>query len=365
MRFSIGRGFFGAALALGALSLAPPAVAQQTAAVQGMITDIASGAPIADARVTIAGTVLQSTTNVLGNYRIAGIPAGNVSVQVRRIGYKTLTAAVTLAEGQEFTGNYALNASVVQLEEIVVTGTAGDQRSRAQAATVAVLDVAGLRQVQPTPDVGSDLQSRIPGVSVTSASGSSGTSAQIRVRGAASISLSNEPLLYVDGVRVTAQGAPQWFTGGQSYDRLNDIEPDDIESIEIVKGPAAATLYGADASAGVIQIITKRGRPGTGKFTQSLSFDYNAINRNFTPRTNFGLCSPGSVADTLRVLCYGKAVNTLVSDNPLLREHAFRTGQMVGVNWSGRGGGQHYGYYSSLNHDKEKGDLPNNGLDPT
>src|SRR2546430_4785019 len=159
MRFSIGRGFFGAALALGALSLAPPAVAQQTAAVQGMITDIASGAPIADARVTIVGTVLQSTTNVLGNYRITGIPAGNVSVQVRRIGYKTLTAAVTLAEGQEFTGNYALNASVVQLEEIVVTGTAGDQRARSQAAQVAVLDVAGVRQGRPAPPPAAGFQS--------------------------------------------------------------------------------------------------------------------------------------------------------------------------------------------------------------
>jgi len=363
MRFSIGRGFFGAALALGALSLAPPAVAQQTAAVQGMITDIASGAPIADARVTIVGTVLQSTTNVLGNYRITGIPAGNVSVQVRRIGYKTLTAAVTLAEGQEFTGNYALNASVVQLEEIVVTGTAGDQRARSQAAQVAVLDVAGLRQVQPTPTVASDLQSRIPGVSVTAASGSSGASTQIRVRGASSISLSNEPLLYVDGVRVTAQGAPQFFTGGQSYDRLNDIEPDDIESIELVKGPAAATLYGADASAGVIQVITKRGRPGSGKFSQSVSVDYNAINKNFTPRTNYGRCSPAQVADTNRILCFKQPAGTLVSDNPLLRQGAFRTGQTVGLNWSGRGGGQNYGYYTSLNRETENGVLPNNGFD--
>src|SRR2546422_1888408 len=162
MRFSIGRGFFGAALALGALSLAPPAVAQQTAAVQGMITDIASGAPIADARVTIVGTVLQSTTNVLGNYRITGIPAGNVSVQVRRIGYKTLTAAVTLAEGQGFTGNYALNASVVQLEEIVVTGTAGDQRARSQAAQGAVLDVAGRGEVGTTPTLPGGFQAGHP-----------------------------------------------------------------------------------------------------------------------------------------------------------------------------------------------------------
>jgi TonB-linked SusC/RagA family outer membrane protein len=362
MRFAIGR-TISAALALGALWLAPPLAAQQTATVQGTITDAASGAPIADVRVLVAGTTLQSTTNVLGNYRITGIQAGNVRLEIRRIGYKTLTTPVTLAEAQEFTGNYALNASVVQLEEIVVTGTAGDQRARSQPAQVAVLDVAGLRQVQPTPSVASDLQSRIPGVSVTAASGSSGASSQIRVRGAASISLSNEPLLYVDGVRVTAQGAPQFFTGGQSYDRLNDIEPDDIESIEIVKGPAAATLYGADASAGVIQVITKRGRPGASKFTQSVSVDYNAINRNFTPRTNYGRCTAAQVADTNRVLCSGQPVGTLVSDNPLLRENAFRTGQTKGVNWSGRGGGQNYGYYTSLNSESEDGVLPNNGFD--
>src|SRR2546425_9249743 len=164
MRFSIGRGFFGAALALGALSLAPAAVAQQTAAVQGTITDVASGAPIADARVTIAGTVLQSTTNVLGSYRISGIPAGNVSVQIRRIGYKTLTAAVTLAAGQEFTGNYALNASVVQLEEIVVTGQAGDQRARSQAAQGAGLDLAGVRGGGTPPPHPGGFETRDSGV---------------------------------------------------------------------------------------------------------------------------------------------------------------------------------------------------------
>ena len=107
-----------------------------------------------------------------------------------------------------------------------------------------------------------------------------------------------------------------------------------------MKGPAAATLYGADASAGVIQVITKRGRPGSGKFTQSLSVDYNSIDKNFTPRTNYGRCSAGNVADSTRVLCYQQPVNTLVSDNPLLREHAFQTGEMLVVNWSGRGGEQ-------------------------
>src|SRR2546425_69703 len=263
MRFTIGRANIGAVLALGALLVAPPLLAQQTAAVQGTVTDGASGAPISGAVVAVVGTTFQGVTNVLGNYRIAGVPAGAIT---------------------------------------------------------------------------------------------------IRVRGASSISLSNEPLVYIDGIRVNSQGAPQFFTGGQSYERLNDLEPGDIESVELVKGPAAATLYGADASPGVIQIITKRGRPGTGKFTQSVNFDYNSIDRNFTPRTNYGRCTAAQVADTNRALCFGQPVGTLVSDNPLLRQNAFRTGQMVGVNWSGRGGGQNYGYYTSLNRENEDGVLPNNGF---
>jgi TonB-linked SusC/RagA family outer membrane protein len=364
MRFTIGRANIGAVLALGALLVAPPLLAaQQGASVQGTVTDAASGSAISGAIVSIAGSRLQGVTNVLGYYRIPAVPAGAVTVQVHRIGYRTLATPVTLADGQAFTGDYQLTASVVQLEEIVVTGTAGQLERRAQAGTVSTVSVADLAAVAPINTATDALRARTPGVSVTSASGSSGASNQIRIRGAASISLSNEPLLFIDGIRVTSQGAPQWFTGGQSYERLNDLEPGDIESMEIVKGPAAATLYGADATAGVIQIITKRGRPGAGRFTQTVGFDYNSIDRNFEPRTNFGRCSAANVANPNNLLCSGQAVGTLVSDNPLLRQNAFRTGENIGVNWSGRGGGANYGYYTSLNRENEKGVLPNNGFD--
>ena len=138
MRFTIGRANIGAVLALGALLVAPPLLAaQQTATVQGTVTDGASGAPISGAIVSIAGSSLQGITNVLGNYRIAGIPAGAVTIQVRRIGFKTLSTPVMLAEGQEFTGNYALVGSVLLLDEVVVTGTAGKQERKAQAEAAA------------------------------------------------------------------------------------------------------------------------------------------------------------------------------------------------------------------------------------
>jgi TonB-linked SusC/RagA family outer membrane protein len=337
--------------------------AAQTATVQGTVVDGASGAPIADARVAIVGTMLQAVTNLRGAYRITGVEPGSVVIQVRRIGYRTADVPVTLGAGQEYTGDFRLTASVVMLEEVVVTGTAGELARRAQAATVSNIDVSSLKDVAPITNVQDALQSRLPGVSVTSASGSSGTSNQIRVRGASSISLSNEPVLIIDGIRVASGGGTQWFTGGQLYERLNDLDPDDIESIELVKGPAAATLYGADASTGVIQIITKRGRPGSGRFSQSASIGYSSIDRNFEPRTNYARCTAGNVADTNNVLCSGQPVGTLVSDNPLLREGAFRTGQAVEVGWNGRGGGANYGYYTSLNHETEDGVLPNNAFE--
>ena len=119
---------------------------------------------------------------------------------------------------------------------------------------------------------------------VTEGSGTTGGATRVLMRGAASISLSNQPLVFIDGVRmdggfrglfnVSGSGAS---TSGQAPSTMNDLNPNDIESIEIVKGPAAATLYGADASAGVIQIITKKGRVGSRSFNQDLTLEYNKL----------------------------------------------------------------------------------------
>ncbi|MEP6765945.1 MAG: TonB-dependent receptor, partial [Gemmatimonadaceae bacterium] len=148
---------------------------------------------------------------------------------------------------------------------------------------------------------------------------------------------------------------------GQAYDRMNDINPEEIESIEVVKGPAAATLYGADASAGVIQIITKKGRMGSNKFSQSVRIETGTSDVNYTPPDNYGICTATLVATTsTNPLCRGLAVGALVHDNPLLRVGAFRNGSDLLLNWNGSGGGQNYGYNLSFGSDKTQGSLPNN-----
>jgi TonB-dependent SusC/RagA subfamily outer membrane receptor len=200
-------------------------------------------------------------------------------------------------------------------------------------------------------------------VSVTTASGTSGAFSSIRIRGGASISLSNEPLIYVDGVQIASGSGNMFGVGGQSTGRLSELNPQDIENVEIVKGPAAATLYGANASAGVIQIFTKKGRQGS-RFTQTYSVDYANLDPNFDPPSNFAFCTTALIASTsANPLCRNQTTTTLVSDNPLERQHAFRTGHSSDVQWTGRGGGNNFGYYASLNYGKDYGTTPNNGFD--
>lgn len=348
------------ALALAA-ALADPVQAQQsTGSVSGRVTDRASGAGLVDARVLLVGTALETTTNERGEYRLVNVRAGRAQLSVLRLGYRAGSDTVVIAAGQNVTRDFALTATLTTLSDVVVTGTVGNQERKAQSATVSSVSATEIKAAAAISTVNEMLQSRVAGVSVNGASGQAGSSRSIRVRGPASISLSNRPLVFVDGIRVV-EASSNIGTGGQITDRMNDLNPDDIESIEVVKGPAAATLYGADASTGVIQIITKKGRLGSNSFQQTLRTEYGMVDRAYDPPSNYGLCTTALVAATsVNPLCRGKAVGTLVSDNPLLRTDAFRQGSDLLLGWSGRGGGQNYGYFISAGVDRNLGVLPNN-----
>ncbi len=351
-----------ALLAALGLILAAPGSAQQAGIVTGRVTDTRSGAPVSSAQVFVVDTQLGTLTDAEGNYRIANVGAGQRQIRVINIGFRSETQTVSVVPGQTARADFQLAVSAIALDEIIVTGTAGRQDRRAQAASVSSVSAATIREVAPVSNVASLLQARTTGVSISSASGTSGGGQRIRLRGSASISLSNEPLLIIDGVRADNRVRQIYNVGGQATSRLNDINPDDIESIEIVKGPAAATLYGADASAGVIQIRTKRGQSGAG-FTQTISYEQAVIQNVWDPPSNWASCSASAVANPTSKLCYGQAPGTLVSDNPLERYGVFKDGDLKTLNWSGRGGGQAYGYYLSFSGEQEQGILPNNSYD--
>ena len=359
--------------AFGLVMLPPTAVKADSATVTGRVTS-ESGTAVSAAIVAIPSLRLSATTNDAGVYRIQ-VPAdrfvaGPDTLRVTRLGYRPTTARFTLAPGR-VTVDVVLASQAVSLEQVVVTGTAGNQERRAQAAVVATIDASEVVREAPVTSVTQLLSARVPGVSVTDGSGTTGSATRVLIRGAASISLSNQPLVFIDGVRVDGGFRAPFnvsgsgtATSGQAPSTMNDLNPNDIESIEIVKGPAAATLYGADASAGVIQIITKKGRVGSRAFNQDLTVEYDQIQPNFTVPTNYATCNTQALIGptSTNPLCRGQALNTIVSDNPAERMNAFRNGWMGSGQYSVRGGGDTYGFYASGGVTNEQGSTINNTL---
>ncbi len=356
--------WFIAALLMAVAALPSLGSAQTRGTISGQVTDTSDGQPLANVQIFVQGTSLGTLSNADGNFTIREVPPGQHQVRANRLGYSGGDEIVTVIAGETATVNFGLSPSAVALEEIVVTGTAGAVERRAQPAVVATINAAEEVEQGTSSNLSQLLTAQVPGVQVTASSGVSGTAQQIRIRGASSITLSNEPLIFIDGIRANSRTMTDINIGGQGVSRLFDINPEDIQSIEIVKGPAAATLYGADASAGVIQIFTKQGRPGSNRFTQNISLEYNNIDPNFTPPANFGACSEEAVeAGSGVALCQGQAVGTVISDNPLVRNDAFEDGHLRSLGYSGRGGGENYGYFVSLGYDDEEGTLPNNSLE--
>jgi len=286
-----------------ALLLIPAAAFAQNTTLTGYVRSDAQ-APVPGAVVSIPALQINSVTNDYGQFLII-IPADMVSGQqvtlvASSIGYSEAEVVVTLTPGT-VTQNIILPTDAIALDEIIVTGTAGRTERRAQSAQVATINTSRITKVAPVTSVTGILQGRTPGLMIRNESGSAGTDSTIRIRGISSMTLGNDPLIFIDGIKADGGHSTAYWTGGQEGSRINDIKPEDIESIEIIKGPAAATLYGSDAVAGVINIITKKGRAGSG-FTQTINLEYGRSDPNFTPPANWGTCSASSLTRLDRLL---------------------------------------------------------------
>jgi len=236
----------------------------QTGRITGQVTDTAGGRPIAGVEIIVVGvgerTQVGVRTDAAGKYTLGTAPVGSVQLRARALGYAPKDRTVTVTAGQAVTADFALSQRSIQLDQVVVTGTGGAVERRAVGNVIESINASDVLKTSAPRSVEQLIGARTPGVMVLPATGQVGTGAQIRVRSVGSLSLSTDPIVYIDGVRMDAnpaQGPGQ--RGGAGASRLNDINPEDIESIEIIKGPAAATLYGTEASNGVVQIITKRG----------------------------------------------------------------------------------------------------------
>ncbi|MGQ0561052.1 MAG: SusC/RagA family TonB-linked outer membrane protein [Gemmatimonadota bacterium] len=239
---------------------AAPAQAQESA-LSGVVRDQTTGRPIARALVNIVGSDLFAETGTDGQYRFRAVPPGQRELRASALGFAPQNRTVVIAAGTPAKADFALQIAALRLDELVVTAT-GEQAKREVGHAIARIDAAELTQTQPIANMNDLLVARTPGVTVTPGN-LTGAEARVRIRGNNSLSLSNDPVYYIDGIRMeSASGSSSIGIGGTSISRVNDLNPEELESIEFVKGPAASTLYGTDAANGVIVIKTKRGRAG-------------------------------------------------------------------------------------------------------
>lgn len=267
------------ALLAGLLALWLPENARAQQGTAGAITvsvvDSSTQRPVEAARVFLAGTNIGGQTGADGKVSIRPVEAGVYTVRILRVGYAEASRRVTVTAGGTATIDVTLGTVSINLAAVVTTAT-GETRRKEIGNATANIDVTKALEAAPVSNLNDLLNSRAPGVTVTSGT-QTGTGARIRIRGINSVSLDNEPIWIIDGVRMTSNnasfstptgnGAGGGQTGGNNPSRVGDLNPEEIESIEIVKGPSAATLYGTDAANGVILVTTKRGRSGAARWT--------------------------------------------------------------------------------------------------
>jgi TonB-dependent starch-binding outer membrane protein SusC len=348
------------------MGLAPFGLAAQAQVgrVQGKISDAANGAPISDVQVIVTGSALINgntggLSRATGAFVIINVPAGTYELKAEKIGYATFTKQITVAAGGIVDETITLSQAALGLDEIIVTGTAGAAKRREVGNQVATISPADLPE-RPT-SVMSMLQAQAPGmdVSTTGGGGEIGEGFSITLRGTNQIGgAGSQPVIFIDGVRIFSSGLPTTGTPDLSTNSSNTrpnplgmINPNDIERIEVISGPAASTLYGTEAAGGVIQVFTKKGtsRAPTWSLDSSVGTLWNQA---------FGM----NGLDYLHLepwMCSGPFECGL-----FMRERHGLVGAPTTLNQSlsVRGGGQALQYFISGGFDNEQGNTPKDYL---
>src|SRR5687767_6368060 len=268
-----------AAIVVAALSA--PETGSAQGSVTGTVTNKQTGQPIQGAQVFLQNTRYGSLSDQQGRFVIAAVPPGTYAATVQFLGFaEQRQANVVVRTGQAATVNFQLEQTVLTLQEVVVTGTTDPMSGLKMPVTVAKLGKDQL-QVPSTNGVLASIQGKVAGASVIRSSGQPGQSVQIMFRSPTRSEGSNEPLIVIDGVVI----ARSLWTGNAS----SDFESLDIESIEVIKGAAAASLYGSRAASGVISITTARGKDqpkGTTRITTKTELGTSYLGREFPLSTH-------------------------------------------------------------------------------
>lgn len=349
-----------AALALALLAGLPrPAVAQEPYTLRGTVVDAASQEPLPNVTVVLRGSGLQTRTGAAGEYSLtARVPAGTYTLQFALLGRRAETRTVTLGEGRVVdVGPVPLAADAIELDALVVTGTGAPTERRALGNTIATVPGEEVAEAPGAQTIDQALQGKVLGAVISENSGQPGGGVSIRLRGTSSILGGAEPLIVIDGVIVdnnsealVGLGANANRGGAALSNRLADLSPDDVERVEVIKGAAAAALYGSRANNGVIQIFTRRGSQGAPQISLSTSVEVSR-----TPeRYDLNMSPFAGTAD----VAFGDAA--AVGD-PIerfdLQDEIFRTGVGTNTQLSVSGGAEGTSYYLSGSYRDDQGTL--------
>jgi TonB-linked SusC/RagA family outer membrane protein len=312
--------------------------------------------------VRVESTGRGAVTGDSGQYRIANVPPGTYTLTVRRLGFTQAKQSVVVTSGGTATVDVALEPAPTALDEVVTTAT-GEQRVRELGHVVGRINADSLVREAPVSNISELLNGRVPGLQVFQTSGTVGGEVSLRVRSDNSINLNNEPIVIVDGMRYTSNSDHSRVVSPFNVEptsRLNDLNPNDIESIEVVKGPSAATLYGTDAANGVIVITTKAGRPGPARWNAYARAGLTEIPTHRHPDSYWGWGSTTSSC-TLRNRALGNCAQDSVTaipnplNDPELTIFGVKPRWEYGANVSG--GREDLRYYFSADFEDATGPL--------
>lgn len=330
------------ALAVAMLLAVPTGLSAQDGpgGVRGQVVEARTGVPIVGAQVLLQGTTRGAVTGKDGRFQVGQLQPGAYRVEVRSIGYRSAMAEVRVVPETYTNQDFELRVTAVPLDEVVVTGQPGAVARRKVATSVATVDGLELENA-PLNTFSEFLQGRVPGVTVLPSGGMPGQGSRVVLRGLGSLQRVTQPVIYIDGIRIDNSGGTfmdQTSFGGHSWMGLDDINPEDIERVEIVRGASAANLYGSEAAGGVIQVFTKQGHAGLQSFY--MKSEFGSVS---TPREWWDLGGGSSLVDEF--------YDRYVSSGAQHRQHV-----------SVRGAVDRFSYYASGTHRKLDGVLPNTGM---
>ncbi|MEK7401915.1 MAG: SusC/RagA family TonB-linked outer membrane protein [Gemmatimonadota bacterium] len=350
----------------GVLVVASQLAAQDVGSVSGRVVDSTTNQPLANVSVAVEGTDRRAVSGSDGTYLITAVPVGSYRVRARRLSYVSQLRDVTVTAGGSATADFAMAAQAAMLSEVVVTGY-GTQRREAISGSVSTIN-ASAANVGLITNASQMLQGRVTGVSLTANNGEPGAGVQLRIRGGTSISASNEPLYVVDGVPLQNEEATPGAAGIANIspqlarNPLNSINPNDIESITILKDASATAIYGSRGANGVVLINTKRVAGGGGQMeyetyvstssaTKSLGLASGAQYRSYVQ----GRVAAGQLPAT--------AVANLGAANTDWEGEITRPGLSTSHNLSFSGGSSATQYRASLNYFNQQGVVIGNSLE--